>query len=211
MTDKLQCKECGAELAESLKFCGMCGASTQPPSDIKCPACGHENPPEFTFCGECGSSLAPKDEVEVEAPVVSSPTPVKAQTSGDPSLARYRGKKSGENYIPAAPEDKVKVEAPVPSRLVRSDVVRAERITLTEETKVPVQKPPRKHRRWVPLSLQVAFIILFIVAVLSGFVMFGFLLGIPYFVVLVLWFRGYRKRWLTKRDEKQGKPFHPKE
>jgi len=50
------CKNCGAELAEGVKFCGSCGAQAEEVSKKLCPNCGAEVG-ESKFCNSCGTSL----------------------------------------------------------------------------------------------------------------------------------------------------------
>lgn len=51
------CSQCGAKLAQGVRFCNNCGAPTTPPTTGKCPGCGQENPPGTKFCGGCGTKL----------------------------------------------------------------------------------------------------------------------------------------------------------
>jgi len=50
----MQCRSCGFENSEEMKFCGGCGV----PLKNLCTNCGFENPSQFKFCGECGKLLA---------------------------------------------------------------------------------------------------------------------------------------------------------
>ena len=50
-----RCPNCGAEVAQGLKFCGECGCSMN--AGKRCPECGFENEPGMKFCGECGTKL----------------------------------------------------------------------------------------------------------------------------------------------------------
>ncbi len=50
-----KCPNCGATVAQGLKFCGECGSPMQKTG--KCPSCGHENDPSMKFCGNCGQKL----------------------------------------------------------------------------------------------------------------------------------------------------------
>ncbi|MCH4886793.1 zinc ribbon domain-containing protein [Acidaminobacter sp. JC074] len=50
------CKNCGAALAEGVKFCGSCGAQVEEESKKLCPNCGAEVG-ESKFCNSCGTSL----------------------------------------------------------------------------------------------------------------------------------------------------------
>jgi len=50
-----KCPNCGATVAQGLKFCGECGS---PMATTKvCPNCGTQNEPGMKFCGECGTKL----------------------------------------------------------------------------------------------------------------------------------------------------------
>jgi ribosomal protein L40E len=59
------CVSCGAELAETARFCSDCGAKVEEPSievveaDIvpPCSNCGAELEPEATFCNQCGTKV----------------------------------------------------------------------------------------------------------------------------------------------------------
>lgn len=51
-----KCPNCGAQVAQGLKFCGECGSPMKAASG-KCPNCGFENEPGMKFCGECGTKL----------------------------------------------------------------------------------------------------------------------------------------------------------
>ena len=51
-----KCSECGAELAEGVKFCSECG--TKVPVSNKCPECGTIYALGAKFCGECGHKLS---------------------------------------------------------------------------------------------------------------------------------------------------------
>src|SRR4030067_1437302 len=64
----MQCRSCGFENSEEMKFCGGCGA----PLKNLCANCGFENPSQFKFCGVCGKPLAtqfstPKPTQTIEA------------------------------------------------------------------------------------------------------------------------------------------------
>lgn len=50
-----RCPNCGAEVAQGLKFCGECGSPMQ--ASGKCQQCGFENAPGMKFCGGCGAKL----------------------------------------------------------------------------------------------------------------------------------------------------------
>lgn len=50
-----KCPNCGAQVAQGLKFCGECGSPMNKSS--VCPNCGFENEPGMKFCGECGTKL----------------------------------------------------------------------------------------------------------------------------------------------------------
>ena len=51
----MNCRQCGAEIADGMKFCTRCGAAT----GQCCPRCGAKLEPGVEFCGECGASLTP--------------------------------------------------------------------------------------------------------------------------------------------------------
>lgn len=51
------CSQCGAKLAQGVRFCNNCGTPTAAPATGKCPGCGQENPPGTKFCGGCGTKL----------------------------------------------------------------------------------------------------------------------------------------------------------
>ena len=50
-----RCPNCGAQVAQGLKFCGECG-SPMKQANI-CSQCGFENAPGMKFCGSCGNKL----------------------------------------------------------------------------------------------------------------------------------------------------------
>ena len=50
-----RCPNCGAQVAQGLKFCGECGSPMQ--TSNVCPQCGFENAPGMKFCGGCGNKL----------------------------------------------------------------------------------------------------------------------------------------------------------
>lgn len=50
-----RCPNCGAEVAQGLKFCGECGSRMS--VNTVCPNCGYENQAGMKFCGECGTKL----------------------------------------------------------------------------------------------------------------------------------------------------------
>lgn len=50
-----RCPNCGAVVAQGLKFCGECGSPMQT-ANI-CPSCGFENEAGIKFCGQCGTKL----------------------------------------------------------------------------------------------------------------------------------------------------------
>ena len=56
----LVCKNCGAVLKPTAKFCTMCGERVTPPEDpnkIKCSLCGAELNPGQRFCTTCGTRV----------------------------------------------------------------------------------------------------------------------------------------------------------
>jgi len=53
------CPNCGASLAEGVKFCGKCGAKVEErPAKKFCQNCGTQTSPEMGFCGSCGAKLS---------------------------------------------------------------------------------------------------------------------------------------------------------
>lgn len=50
----MDCKQCGFNNPEGMRFCGQCAT----PLDLPCPTCGAINPVDFKFCGQCATSLA---------------------------------------------------------------------------------------------------------------------------------------------------------
>lgn len=54
----MQCRSCGFENPEGMKFCNGCGATLK----NRCLNCGFENPPQAKFCGECGTSLTEQSQ-----------------------------------------------------------------------------------------------------------------------------------------------------
>jgi hypothetical protein len=62
-----RCSECGAEVPETSRFCGKCGAefqvpvpvvASEAPVTVTCPECKTTNPQRNKFCSRCGASLA---------------------------------------------------------------------------------------------------------------------------------------------------------
>jgi len=52
------CPNCGASLADGVKFCGKCGAKVEERVARKfCPSCGAQITPEMMFCGGCGGKV----------------------------------------------------------------------------------------------------------------------------------------------------------
>lgn len=49
----MKCSNCGAEVAEGMKFCGDCGAPV--PQEKKCISCGATIALKMKFCSECGA------------------------------------------------------------------------------------------------------------------------------------------------------------
>jgi class 3 adenylate cyclase/predicted ATPase len=49
----MQCRKCGFDNPEGMKFCGQCAAAL----NLTCSNCQAENPPNFKFCGQCASPL----------------------------------------------------------------------------------------------------------------------------------------------------------
>ena len=76
----MNCSQCGAEIAEGLKFCTQCGAET----GQCCPCCGAKLEQGVKFCGVCGAALSAEasaeriadrivqfiDESELDSPVI---------------------------------------------------------------------------------------------------------------------------------------------
>ena len=50
----MKCNNCGAEVADGMKFCGDCGAPV--PQVKKCISCGAEISLKMKFCPECGAN-----------------------------------------------------------------------------------------------------------------------------------------------------------
>jgi len=51
----LICQKCAAQNPIENKFCGKCGQSLYPPTQITCQKCGSKMPITMKFCGNCGS------------------------------------------------------------------------------------------------------------------------------------------------------------
>ena len=51
-----ECSNCGAQVAENVKFCTDCG-SKMGPEKLKCPSCSTELPEGTKFCMECGTKV----------------------------------------------------------------------------------------------------------------------------------------------------------
>jgi len=51
-----ECSNCGAQVAENVKFCTECG-SKMGPEVLKCPSCSAELPEGTKFCMECGTKV----------------------------------------------------------------------------------------------------------------------------------------------------------
>lgn len=54
----MECKKCGAPVAEGNSFCGKCGARVD--GKLVCTACGKLNDEEHAFCVYCGAETQPK-------------------------------------------------------------------------------------------------------------------------------------------------------
>lgn len=78
-SDIVKCSNCGSELKEGARFCGVCGVQFSPehsepisPAGCKiCPNCGTGVKYDATFCGVCGYSfvtLPPKEGNRYEEP-----------------------------------------------------------------------------------------------------------------------------------------------
>ena len=51
----MNCKECGYELSDDVKFCGKCGKPTLPVGEkIKCRECKREMDSNLEYCPYCG-------------------------------------------------------------------------------------------------------------------------------------------------------------
>lgn len=62
------CKNCGAELAENVKFCPKCGTKNEPKHF--CSSCGAELQPNAKFCPKCGANQIEKTQQNVNQSVV---------------------------------------------------------------------------------------------------------------------------------------------
>lgn len=56
------CQNCGASIAEGVKFCPDCGArqdlaAASAPAQNLCPFCGTELMPDSVFCDNCGKQI----------------------------------------------------------------------------------------------------------------------------------------------------------
>ena len=62
-----ECSNCGAQVAENVKFCTECGGKMEP-EVLKCPNCSIELPEGTKFCMECGTKIGdtprPKPKIE---------------------------------------------------------------------------------------------------------------------------------------------------
>lgn len=67
----IKCKECGAVLDDSMKFCTECGAKLEKESNVRvCPHCGASIREGASFCVECGGQLnTPIDDADTVSPV----------------------------------------------------------------------------------------------------------------------------------------------
>lgn len=67
----IKCKECGAILNDSMKFCTECGAKLEKESNVRvCPHCGTSIREGASFCVECGGQLnTPIDDADTVSPV----------------------------------------------------------------------------------------------------------------------------------------------
>ena len=64
----MKCSNCGAEVAEGMRFCGDCGAPV--PQEKKCVSCGASIALKMKFCPECGApqdGAAPKPKFNAAA------------------------------------------------------------------------------------------------------------------------------------------------
>ena len=55
VTTTVKCPNCGADVPEENKFCGICGTKMQ--VENVCPNCGNKNPLSNKFCNNCGQKL----------------------------------------------------------------------------------------------------------------------------------------------------------
>ena len=64
-----ECSNCGAQVAENVKFCTECGSKMEPEKP-KCPSCSAELPEGTKFCTECGTKVgtAPEHKPKIETP-----------------------------------------------------------------------------------------------------------------------------------------------
>ena len=62
-----ECSNCGAQVAENVKFCTECGSKMEPEKP-KCPSCSTELPEGTKFCTECGTNVgtAPEHKPKIE-------------------------------------------------------------------------------------------------------------------------------------------------
>jgi len=62
-----ECSNCGAQIAENVKFCTECGSKMEP-EGLKCPSCSVKLPEGTKFCMECGTKIGdtprPKPKIE---------------------------------------------------------------------------------------------------------------------------------------------------
>lgn len=82
----MRCPNCGADVADSKKFCLQCGAKLVLPVPLtaKCSKCGTELAPGKKFCGVCGTPSASVDSRNSAAPPGNAPLS-HARASGAPS------------------------------------------------------------------------------------------------------------------------------
>jgi cytochrome c-type biogenesis protein CcmH/NrfG/ribosomal protein L40E len=84
---KIECRECGAELAADARFCSRCGVKVEhPPAEQigteyrRCEICGHQNIPTAHFCEACGAEIPEIDSVAPAPATAKQPAPQKTGT-----------------------------------------------------------------------------------------------------------------------------------
>ena len=80
------CPECGEEIADGMKFCGMCGTPVS--LTKKRISCGTEMPARMKFCPECGvpQTLKPETKTEQEEPVAEETASEESPSEDDELL-----------------------------------------------------------------------------------------------------------------------------
>ena len=59
----MHCQNCGAELANGVKYCSECGSKVSGPVVSFCTECGARLPIDATVCEYCGSPVVPSDTI----------------------------------------------------------------------------------------------------------------------------------------------------